>query len=313
MAGQLAIVTNQIIIFAILMTVGFIAAKANILTKDALNMLSRLIVKIILPALIFSVVAGSGVSVRDFVASGRFAVAVMLCFLLLSLSGLAMSQLCKLKGKTANVFIALATFSNIGFIGLPLILAIFPDSVGRVCISVYTLVDMALLWTYGVYLCSRHQKDADSLSAIKNMINPMTIALLVAFLIVIFNIPVPDLLMGTIAGIGGTSKYLALMYLGGALAYISVKHTLKKPSIFVLATGKMLIVPIVVYYIAGFFLDQIPRAILTLIVGLPPMTAIAMIASAYQSDEEYATEIIFVLTLLSLITIPLMSGITSII
>lgn len=311
MTGQMVIVTNQIIVFSILMLIGFAAAKTNVLTKDALQIVSRLIVKIILPALIFSVVAGSGVTLQDFFISGSFALAVMLCFAVLSLSGVIMSKLCRLEGKTANIFIALSTFSNIGFMGIPLIQSLFVEPVAQVCIFVYTLVDMALLWTYGVYLCSRHQQHADSLKAVKNIINPTTIALTLAFIMLVLNIRLPAPLINTISGLGGTSKYLALMYLGGALAYVSLNSIFKRPGILALAIVKMVIVPVIAYYCLGFFLPQIPRVILTLIVSLPPMTTIAMLASTYQSADEYAAEVIFVLTVASLITIPSVSAITS--
>ncbi|WP_027363530.1 AEC family transporter [Desulfotruncus alcoholivorax] len=310
MTGQIVIVVNQVIIFTILMSIGFIAAKTNVLTKDALDSLSKLIVKIILPTLIFSIVA-SGVTAKEFLISGRFAIGVVLCFSLLILVGMVMSKLCQLKGKTANIFVALTTFGNMGFMGIPLILEIFKEPVAQVCISIYTIIDMALLWTFGVYLCSRHQKSSNSLSAVRNMINPTTVALFIAFIVNIFKIPVPDLLMNLISGVGGTSKYLTLMYLGGALAYVSVEKVIKKPSIFVLPLGKMLIMPIIVYSLLGFFLPQTPRAILTIIVGLPSMTTVAMIATSYQSDVEYATEMIFVTTLASIITIPIVSVITS--
>jgi hypothetical protein len=293
------------------MGIGFAAAKMNVLTKDALTVVSRLIVKIILPALIFSVVAGSGVTLNDFVISGRFALAVFSCYVFLSLTGIAMVKLCRLTGTTANIFIALATFSNIGFMGIPLIQSIYPEPIAQVCISVYTMVDMALLWTYGVYLCSRHQANYNSLAAAKNIVNPTTIALVAAFLVLILDIPLPAPLITTIAGLGGTSKYWALMYLGGALAYVSVGRIVKRPSTLLLAVVKMILTPILVYYVLGFFLSEVPRTILALIIGLPPMTAIAMIASAYQSADEYAAEVLFVLTVASLITIPTVSGIIS--
>ena len=47
-----------------------------------------------------------------------------------------------------------------GFMGIPLLLGIFSDPVTRVCISIYAVIDMALLWTFGVYLCSRHRENA---------------------------------------------------------------------------------------------------------------------------------------------------------
>lgn len=311
MTEQIIVVVNQIIIFAILMVIGFIAAKTNVFTSDALNILSKLIVKIILPALIFSIVAGSGVEAKEFLISGRFIIGVLLCYTLLILAGIITSKLCKLEGKTANVFVALAAFGNMGFMGIPLIQAIFTEPVAQVCISVYTIIDMALLWTFGVYLCSRHQKNTNSLRAVKNMINPTTVALMIAFIIMLLKIPVPDLLMGTILGIGGTSKYLTLMYLGGALAYVSVGKIYRKPSIFVLTAVKMLMLPIVVYLLLGFFLPQIPKTILTIIVGLPSMTTIVMVATAYESDDEYAAEVIFFTTLASLVTIPIVIIVTS--
>lgn len=313
MAGQIDIVLNQIVIFAILMAIGFIAVKANALTKDALNALSRFIVLIILPALIFSVIAGSGVTLDDFLASGPFAIGVVICYTLLIVSGILMSRLLRLEGKTANIFMSLATFGNMGFMGIPLLLGIFKDPAVQVCISVFTVADMALLWTYGVYLCSRHQENADTMSALKNMVNPTTVALVIAFVVMVVRIPVPDLLMNTISGIGYTSQYLTLIYIGGVLAYVSVGRIAAKPNIFVLTIVKMLALPVFVYMILGFILSEEPRMILTLVVGLPAMTTVAMIAANYQSDVEYATEIIFVTTLASLITIPLVFVITSMI
>ena len=311
MAGQLDIVLNQIVIFAILMAIGFIAVKAKALTKDALNALSKLIVMIILPALIFSIMAGSGVTINDFLNNGAFAIGVALCYTLLIISGIVMSRLLKLEGKTANIYMSLATFGNMGFMGIPLLLGIFSDPVVQVCIAVYTVIDMALLWTYGVYLCSRHQDSSNPLSAIKNMVNPTTVALLIGFIIMAVKLPVPGLLMSTITGIGNTSKYLTLIYIGGVLAYVSLAKVSTKSNILVLTAVKMLALPVIVFILLGFFLPLEQRTILTLIVGLPGMTTVAMIASNYQSDVEYATEIIFVTTLASLVTIPLVFVATS--
>ncbi len=311
MAVQLDIVLNQIVVFAILMAIGFIAVKAKALTKDALNALSKLIVLIILPALIFSIIAGSGVTVNDFLANGAFAIGVALCYTLLILSGIVMSRLLKLEGKTANIYMSLATFGNMGFMGIPLLLGIFTDPVVQVCIAVYTVIDMALLWTYGVYLCSRHQDQANPMSAIKNIVNPTTVVLAIAVIVMAVRFPVPALIMSTISGVGNTSKYLTLIYIGGVLAYVSLGKIATKSNILVLTIVKMLALPVIVFILLGFFLPDEPRTILTLIVGLPGMTTIAMFSANYESDTEYATEIIFVTTLASLVTIPLVFVVTS--
>jgi malate permease and related proteins len=311
LAGQIDIVLNQIVIFAILMAIGFIAAKANALNKDVLNALSKLIVIVLLPALIFSIIADSGVTTGDFLISGKFALGVTLCYTLLITAGFVTSKLLKLEGKPANIFLSLSTFGNMGFMGIPLLLGIFSDPVTKVSISIYAVIDMALLWTFGVYLCSRHRENSSVAGTLKNTINPTTVALAVGFVIMAFQVPVPGILMSTIAGVGNTSKYLTLIYLGGVLAFISMGNIARKPSIFVLTAVKMLALPVIAYVLLGFFLPEVPRMILTLIVGLPAMTTVAMIATVYESDVDYATEIIFVTTLASLITIPVVFLITS--
>lgn len=295
------------------MAIGFTAAKTKAISRDAFNSLSRLIVIVILPALIFSIIADSGITVKDFLLNSTFAIAVALCYTLLILSGFVMSKLCRLEGKAANIFVSLASFGNMGFMGIPLLLAVFNDPVTKVCISIYTVIDMAILWTLGVYLCSRHRESQNPLSAVRNMVNPTTVSLAIGFGVMALQVQLPDLLMNTVAGIGNTSKYLTLIYIGGVLAFISLGNIVKKPSIFVLTLVKMLAMPLLAYVILGFFLPPVPRMILTLIVGLPGMTTVAMIATAYQSDVEYATEIIFVTTIASLITIPLVFTLTTMI
>ncbi|MGA9139527.1 MAG: AEC family transporter, partial [Methanocella sp.] len=80
MTGQIDIVVNQIVIFAILMAIGFIAVKTKAISRDALSALSRLIVVVLLPALIFSIMADSGVKISDFTNGGSFAFGVALCY-----------------------------------------------------------------------------------------------------------------------------------------------------------------------------------------------------------------------------------------
>ena len=50
--------------------VGFAGAKLKVLTKPILEGVMKLIVKILLPCLIFTVVAGSGVTAKDYLANG---------------------------------------------------------------------------------------------------------------------------------------------------------------------------------------------------------------------------------------------------
>ncbi|QGG46462.1 AEC family transporter [Heliorestis convoluta] len=311
MTNPIEIILQQIMVFALLMTIGFIAAKAKVLTKEGLGHLAKLVVNIILPALIFTIITGSGMTPQDLLVGYQFALAVLFSFALLLLVGYLLSKLLKLEGKTANLFIALSAFGNMGFIGIPLIHGLYTEPIAQVSIAIYTVIDMALLWTVGVYLCSRHQGEANFFRSARNMLNPLTVTLVIAFIIMILQIPLPELLARTVGEIGNTSKTLTLIYIGGLLAYTSMGNLFKKPSLFVLAGVKMVLMPLLIFMLTGFFLPEIPRFILTLIVGLPTMTTLVMIASTYESDKDYAAEAIFLTTLLSLITIPAVAVLTT--
>ena len=64
MSQEFYIVVNQVLVFAILMLIGFVMAKAKVLTSDVLNGLSRLIVNLLLPCLIFYMIVGNGITVQ---------------------------------------------------------------------------------------------------------------------------------------------------------------------------------------------------------------------------------------------------------
>jgi predicted permease len=307
MNGHIAVIFNQITIFGILMLIGFVASRAQLIDEAGLSFLAKLIVKLILPCLIFMVVTSSNPTLSDILHSWRFFIAVVFLFTLLAITGFVMGKLFKLRDSTFFVFIALATFGNMGFIGIPLINEVYTDQLTGVSVTIYTLVDMSLLWTFGVYLCSRHQVTYSLKDSIKNMINPTTIALALGIVVLLTGIILPKVVRDTIYGIGGTSKTLSMIYLGAALNYIDHKGIYKKIHILALTFVKMILIPVLIFAIFKDFLPPIQVGILSLISGLPTMIAVVMIARAYGSDDRLATEMIFITTIACLFTIPIVS------
>lgn len=311
MGLNMGVVANQIILFAIMMGIGFAAGKFRVISKEGLGTLAGILVNILLPSMFFSTAAGGNMKIEEFSTAGIIAVGFAINYALLILTGHFFGRLMGLRGKQANVFIMLNTFGNSGFMGMPLILSIFTGTVARVCMSVNSIFDTVLLWTLGVYLAGRHQGDYNRKTALKNIVNPNTVALALAFLVLIFKIKLPDILMNTISGLGNTSQFFSMLFIGASLSYVSAKSLIKNRSIYALPLLKMIALPVLVYIVTGLFLPQIPRTVLTLVVALPCMNTVAVVAKTYGSDDEYATQAIFVTTIFSLATIPLVSLIIS--
>lgn len=305
MSQQFYVVVNQVLVFGILMLIGYVMAKAKVLTADVLNGLSKLIVKLLLPCLIFYLIIGNGITIQYIIANRNFAIALLLLYFVLCLLGYAMGGASGLRRSGQDVFAVAAMFCNIGFMGLPLIETMFPgNSQVAVCLLIYMTINQILLWSVGLFLCTRNAKRKGG-SMLQNFLNPSLVGIVIALGLLYLNVQLPAPVLTTIQGLGDCSRYLALLYLGALLATMPVLSMLMKPHVYFLIVLKMTILPVLVYFVAGFFFNDVVSLLLATIVSLPPMVAITMMARTYGGDERVAAETVFVSTIACLGTIPL--------
>ncbi|MFR6292137.1 MAG: AEC family transporter [Peptococcaceae bacterium] len=306
MSQQFYVVVNQVLVFAILMLIGFGMAKAKVLTADVLNGLSKLIVKLLLPCLIVYQILGNGITVQHLMANGRFAAALLLLYAVLGLLGFTMAASSGLRRSGKDMFAVATMFCNIGFMGIPLLQSMFPgNGLVSAYLLIYMMLDQLLLWSVGLFFCTWHAKRKQAGSALRNLLNPMTVGIVLALTVLYLDIPVPAPLLDSIQGLGDCSRYLALLYLGALLATMPVLSILTKPYVYFLIVLKMTVLPVLVYFVAGFFFDSTIQMVLAVIVSLPPMVANTMMARTYGGDERVAAETVFVGTIACLGSIPL--------
>lgn len=125
----------------------------------------------------------------------------------------------KLQESRVGIYRAMLLFGNIGFIGLPMISNVFPEN-GILYASVFMLIDQFMLWTLGVKLTSPTGEGGFKLK----MINPATVAIVLAIVLKFTGIRIPVLLDTAFSKIGSTASPLAMIYVGGIFAGISLKN-----------------------------------------------------------------------------------------
>ena len=208
------------------------------------------------------------------------------------LESLFLAKVFRLKGNTALVYRAISMFGNIGFMGIPIISSIYPQS-GMLYISLVTIVDQSVLWTLGVKLTT--PEGAEGGFKLKKMINPATTAIALALVFIIARIPVPGVINTGLQKIGGTATPLAMIYLGGVFACMDIRRYAFRPELYGIVLVKMLVAPILVYLVLGFvpiFADL--RMTIALLTALPAMASAVMMAKASGSEGDYAMGGIFV-------------------
>ena len=294
------ILTEQIILFVIYIIIGVILVKTTVLNQETLETISRFVMKLALPVMIF-INTVNGVDLESLMASFPVLGLTVIFYCCTFVLAKILSHVFHLRADRGRVYRALTMFGNIGFMGIPIISNIFPDS-GMLYISVFTIIDQLVLWTIGIKLTS---PGGNGPFHPKKMINPCTIAVVGAVLMVILGLPLPSLLGTAFEKIGASATPLAMIYLGGVFACMDIREYIRTKEFYGIVVIKMVVFPILFFVVSGLFpFAESIRLTVTLLAAMPAMSSIVMMARASGSEGNYAMGGIFTTTVCSIVTIP---------
>ncbi|EMS69571.1 AEC family transporter [Ruminiclostridium cellobioparum] len=318
--NEVEIILKQILILTLLGVTGFAAGKGKFLPENSHKYISALILKITMPFLIFTTMGNY--SFTGETLKNGFLIFVLGIFFIL-LGGFISLGPCKLMGireKTKNIYIAQSMFGNVIFMAYPLLKAMYGDE-GIVYAIFFNIANDAILWTLGVYLFNRHNTKnwRDNLS---HLVNPNTLAFMGGLLIILlkgtFNFEntlvyksIWDIFYSAFYNLGHITIYLSMIFIGLILSGVriqGIKDIFDRAIYLVYSLFKLIIVPvaaILFFKATGNFFDLFVKRIVALQLAMPASTIVSALALEYDSDYNAATEGIFVSTILSIFTLPL--------
>lgn len=305
---QFFTVLTQILIFIILIALGILAVKRNILDEHSLGNLSKVIMRMALPAYIF-IKTAEGATRAGLAASLAVIPMAIVMYLLLFLLSLGIEKVFHLRGNRSHVFRAVVMFGNVGFMGIPLVVELYPDT-ALLYVSLFTILDQMLFWTYGTALTEQvsEEKKKFSPAALKNLLSPALLAIVLATICVLLNVQLPYVISATLNKLGAASMPLSLLYIGGMLSMTDVRKVLKCGELYAEIILKMLVLPLVFYFVVrrlGVAEDM--AGTMAFLAGLPAINMVAMLAKNNGSDGDYAVCAVMMTTLACLVTLPLVS------
>ena len=311
---QFTVVLDQLIGFAIMLVIGYICVRCRVYGEKALEGICQLILKVGIPLMVFSN-ATAGATRSDLFESGIILVFQAVMYVLLISSTWLIAKVMRLPVDRGHMFQAAFIFGNVGFIGLPLLIALFPER-GALFYSLMALLDQFLMWTYGVWLTrseqTRRERPAASLAQqLRGLLSPGLVSVIVSLLVLQIGIPIPEDINTPLHTVGSISTPLSLMYIGGLFALRDWKTTLKQPEVYVGIVVKMLIIPIVLFALLTFVPPMLGLGAMnadmvhavTVVCAMPTMTALVMFAERERNMPEYAVGLVLVTTVASLLTL----------
>jgi predicted permease len=266
--------------------------------------INRLVLFVVLPALIFDVIyhapAGSEFYTIPLAALGGIAAALILA--------LALFRFVALPGKTKGALILGSAFSNVTYLGLPVLLGVFstiPDKIAVVSI-LYEVTMSPVLLSVGVLIAIHFGKQdryqvADYLIRILKL--PPLWALAGVLLIKWLHIPVPAFLLQATETLSATAAGLMILSLGMALRFKKPDH----PAPMALAVViQLAFIPLVVFAIGkALSMNQPYFEAAVIEASMPAQLLTLVVADEFGLDTDVLAQTIFSTTVLSMASIPL--------
>lgn len=205
---------------------------------------------------------------------------------------------------SSGLYVFMTVFSNIGFIGYPIMKAIFGnDSVFHT--SLFGMVFNIMLFTLGVYLIGIGQQGNNKLN-FKNLITPGVICSFLALILYLLHIRAPKIITDFTGMVGDMTTPLAMIIIGVTLGAMNIKDVFNELRVYIYTIIKQLTFPVIAYPAIAFLIkDSYLRGLTLIMLSMPVGSSAVLFTNKYGGDSGLAAKTIFMTTLISVFTIPL--------
>ena len=299
---ELALISaRQVVVFFMLIMVGYFAVKTKALKPEARQHFSSLLVSIVVPCMIVN----SYITEFDAEVFHGIVLAFIHSFILIMI-GLVIAVLAARRmGKdNAAIFEFAMIFSNAGYMGFPLIQALFGNE-GLLYASSYNTVFNILIWTYGY---ARVSGQTDAKKVVNTIVRtPAMIAVVLGLVIYLLQIPVPELIHQPISQIGGLNTPISMMITGMILAGSDLSKVIRDRAVAAVIGIRLFLIPAVCLLIYGFLHISFGMAseVVLLLEACPCAAISSVFAVQFHYDEEKVAGAVILSTLLSILTLPI--------
>ena len=289
----------QSVLFIYLL-VGWFCRKTNIFDDVTRDKLTDFVIKITLPCMVFESfnMAFSMDSLKQ--GAAALIIASVMAFVALLL-GKVLYLRFDPREKCIMEYGTLVT--NSGFAGLPVVSGAYGDE-GLFLGSLFIIPTRILMWSAGISLFT----GAGSKDAVKKvMLNPAIIAVELGIVRMLFQIPLPHFLDTAVDKLGACTSPLAMALVGAILADVALRDVLEWKAFYLVAVRQLLLPILCLIGLKLLGVDELTLGVSVVLSGMPIGSTTAILAQKYGADAQFASKCVFISTLTSLVTVPILT------
>ncbi|MBR6665357.1 MAG: AEC family transporter [Lachnospiraceae bacterium] len=296
------ILLKQMMVLFILMLVGICCRKCGIFNDESNKRISALVLNVANPALVLS----SGINQESAIGGMEFVKTFVLAwamFGVLMLIAYFIPMILKAEASEYGIYRTMTIFSNVGFMGFPVIAALF-GTIALLYASLFLIPFNVLIYTYGISV----MKGEKSGFRLRKILNVGVVSCVITLFIYLTKLPIPIVIENAVDSVSGLAAPLSMMIIGDSLTKVNLKKLFCNARMLVFSGIKLLVIPLAgVSVIKLLGLNPMLTGVCMVMLSTPVGSMNAMLAQQYGGDYELASQGVTITTLLAVVTMPLVS------
>lgn len=302
---------NCVLILLLLAGAGYWTAHKGWYDARSTALIAKLVTFMSLPAYLFSSVMEKLDHDELISLAGSMVIPFLTVWLCFFVSRIIV-KVCKVEHVHAGTFSSAFTATNNMFIGVPVSIALFGDE-AIVPTLLYFFANTTFFWTMGNFLeamdgIAAEKKVAPkvlSLATVKRVFSPPLCGFLLAILLILLDLRLPEAFMTAAKYMGGITSPLALIFIGIMIYRIGVRNIRISKDLGLVLLGRFVICPTVCLIFTWLIpLPELFAKVYVIQAALPCITQIAVLAKFHHADVKFATTAVASTTLFSAATLP---------
>lgn len=292
---------SQMLVLLILLLVGVVCAKTGVIDPDGNKKITAFTLAVPQSCMILA----SAINVDFEIAAAKLVAVFFSGFafyaVLAALGALAYVLLGK-RSAQRELFAFMTVFGNVGFMGLPVVQTLF-GSQAVLYASLFNVPFNLLAYSVGAALLRGDMRGGWNWEV---LLSPPMVSTCVAIVLLFAHIHIPTPVESAVDYMGDMIVPLSMIIIGASLGKMPLKTALGDWRCYAFSAFRLLAVPAAVFFVMGRFTsDMLVLGTMTVQAAMPVAAISAMLALQYGRNEALASKTVFISTLLSTLTIPL--------
>ncbi len=300
-------ILGQMLMLLLMMILGYLARRQNLLDEHVNASLSKVVLNVTLPAQIITSFAMEGAELTNGEVGAAFGLSCLIYLFYMALAVIYV-RLMRLPRQDWGTYQYMIIFGNIGFMGFPVITAIF-GAKALVYAVIMNIVFNLLVFSYGIKLITDGSETAGSFSW-RKLINMPLISSALTLVLFFLHIKLPAVVNTALFTMGDATTPMAMLILGCTIAEMPLRELFDEWRVYIFTAVKLLAMPLLVFLLLqllpGFEANSLLGKVLVVLSSVPVATNATMLSIEYGGNNKLVAQGIFFSTIFSVLTIPLL-------